>query len=148
MYIEEPDHTGHIYGPDSKEVDDKIEEINDVIGYLIAELKKRNLYENMNIIITADHGMASLSKDRLILLDQIPGIKDLIDQDKTFFYDTNAAIQPKNDTVKEILYDVSLTFFLTTIPQKIVDMVVHNKSYKSFVKENKLLSYLSEWSFT
>ena len=148
MYIEEPDHTGHIYGPDSKEVDDKIEEINDVIGYLIAELKKRNLYENMNIIITADHGMASLSKDRLILLDQIPGIKDLIDQDKTFFYDTNAAIQPKNDTVKEILYDVSLTFFLTTIPQKIVDMVVHYKSYKSFVKENKLLSYLSEWSFT
>ena len=35
LYIEEPDHTGHMFGPDSKEVDQKLEELNNVIGYLM-----------------------------------------------------------------------------------------------------------------
>ena len=35
LYIEEPDHTGHMFGPDSKEVDAKLEELNNVIGYLM-----------------------------------------------------------------------------------------------------------------
>lgn len=35
LYIEEPDHTGHMFGPDSKEVDKKLEELNDLVGYLL-----------------------------------------------------------------------------------------------------------------
>jgi len=106
LYIEEPDHTGHMFGPDSDEVNEKLEELNDVIGYLVAELKRKNLYENMNIILTSDHGMASLSEDRLILLDQIEDFDDLIDQNRTYISATNAAIQPKDDSVKETLYQV------------------------------------------
>lgn len=101
-----------MFGPDSDEVNDKLEELNDVIGYLVAELKRKNLYETMNIIVTSDHGMASLSEDRLILLDEIPDIDDLLDKERTYLYTTGAAIQPKNESVKEILYNVSDTVWL------------------------------------
>ena len=34
-----------------------------------SELKKNNIYENTNIIITSDHGMTTIDEDHLILLD-------------------------------------------------------------------------------
>ena len=36
---------------------------------LFSELKTNELYEYTNVIITSDHGMASLNEDNLILLD-------------------------------------------------------------------------------
>ena len=106
LYIEEPDHTGHMFGPDSREVNDKLEELNDVIGYLISRLKAADLYDYTNLIVTSDHGMAELSEDRLILLDEIEDFDDLVNEKETFITTTSASIQPRNDSVKELLYQV------------------------------------------
>ena len=106
LYIEEPDHTGHMFGPDSQEVDAMLEKLNNVIGHLIKQLKDAELYDSMNIIITADHGMAELSEDRLVLLEEIDDLEELTDAKRTFITTTSAMIQPKNDTVKKIVYDV------------------------------------------
>ena len=35
LYIEEPDHTGHMFGPDSPEVDQKLEELDGLVKYLV-----------------------------------------------------------------------------------------------------------------
>lgn len=32
LHIEEPDHTGHVYGPDSQEMIDKLLELDELIG--------------------------------------------------------------------------------------------------------------------
>ena len=70
LYFNEPDSTGHSYGPNSQQVLDKVEEMDGHIGYLISKLRDARLYEDMNIIITSDHGMEETSPDKFIDLSE------------------------------------------------------------------------------
>ncbi|KAM8778759.1 bis(5'-adenosyl)-triphosphatase ENPP4 isoform 1-T1 [Rhynchonycteris naso] len=70
LYWEEPDASGHKYGPEDKRNMSKVlKEVDDLIGDLVYKLKMLGLWENLNVIITSDHGMAQCSQDRLINLD-------------------------------------------------------------------------------
>uniref|UniRef100_K9IK26 Bis(5'-adenosyl)-triphosphatase ENPP4 n=1 Tax=Desmodus rotundus TaxID=9430 RepID=K9IK26_DESRO len=70
LYWEEPDASGHKYGPEDRgNMSRVLKEIDDLIGELIYKLKILGLWENLNVIITSDHGMTQCSKDRLINLD-------------------------------------------------------------------------------
>ncbi|XP_077018081.1 bis(5'-adenosyl)-triphosphatase ENPP4 [Tamandua tetradactyla] len=70
LYWEEPDASGHKYGPEDKEnMRTVLKEIDKHIGDLVHKLKMLGLWENLNVIITSDHGMTQCSKDRLINLD-------------------------------------------------------------------------------
>ncbi|XP_050391547.1 ectonucleotide pyrophosphatase/phosphodiesterase family member 5 [Patella vulgata] len=69
LYIEEPDETGHNYGPDSQEVKNKIMELDKIVGYLLKKVKKADLHEELNIILTSDHGM--MSEDHFIDLSKV-----------------------------------------------------------------------------
>ncbi|EDO48960.1 predicted protein [Nematostella vectensis] len=72
-YFEEPDHSGHMYGPESEEVVIAIRKVDTITGYLVKQLQKRHLLEKVNIIITSDHGMSSISSKKLVFLeDYIP----------------------------------------------------------------------------
>ncbi|CAL8315815.1 unnamed protein product [Merluccius merluccius] len=70
LYWEEPDESGHRLGPESTLMDDVIKDIDEKLGYLRNELKKAGLYERLNLVVTSDHGMTQLSKDKIIELDQ------------------------------------------------------------------------------
>ncbi|KAM3585571.1 uncharacterized protein V6R79_021259 [Siganus canaliculatus] len=71
LYWEEPDRSGHIYGPDNTTaMAAALKEVDDNIGLLISELKRTGLWGHINILITSDHGMAQCSADRLIRLDK------------------------------------------------------------------------------
>ncbi|VDO03702.1 unnamed protein product [Rodentolepis nana] len=64
LYMREPDYTGHAYGPDSKQVMDRVEELNDIVDYLVHLVNTTpNLRDSVNIILTSDHGMAEVSKE-------------------------------------------------------------------------------------
>lgn len=83
LYWEEPDASGHKYGPeDTKNMANVLQEVDKHIGYLIKSLKVSKLWEEINIIITSDHGMAQCSRDRLIKLDDCvePQAYTLIDK--------------------------------------------------------------------
>ncbi|XP_024413527.2 bis(5'-adenosyl)-triphosphatase ENPP4 isoform X1 [Desmodus rotundus] len=70
LYWEEPDASGHKYGPEDRgNMSRVLKEIDDLIGELIYKLKILGLWEHLNVIITSDHGMTQCSKDRLINLD-------------------------------------------------------------------------------
>uniref|UniRef100_A0A3P9I7W9 bis(5'-adenosyl)-triphosphatase n=1 Tax=Oryzias latipes TaxID=8090 RepID=A0A3P9I7W9_ORYLA len=70
LYWEEPDRSGHIFGPDNTTAMAKVlKEVDDNIGLLVSELKRTGLWGHVNLIITSDHGMAQCSNDRLIRLD-------------------------------------------------------------------------------
>uniref|UniRef100_A0A8C6R0V5 Bis(5'-adenosyl)-triphosphatase ENPP4 n=2 Tax=Nannospalax galili TaxID=1026970 RepID=A0A8C6R0V5_NANGA len=70
LYWEEPDASGHKYGPEDKENMSRVlKEIDDLIGDLVQKLKMLGLWENLNVIITSDHGMTQCSEKRLIKLD-------------------------------------------------------------------------------
>jgi len=77
LYFSDIDSKGHYYGPNSTEVNSAIEKIDQTLGQLIVGLRSRDVYDDINIIITTDHGMASTSKDSVIFLDDYVDLKDI-----------------------------------------------------------------------
>jgi len=71
-YVPEPDGTGHHYGPESQEIDNMVMKLDTLLGYFMDELAKIPVGKEVNVIITADHGMEEITKERVIVL------KDLI----------------------------------------------------------------------
>ena len=69
LYFDEVDHSGHEYGPDAPQTTQAAAHVDAAIGRLMAGLKARNM--KANIVIVSDHGMAAMSKQRVIRLDQI-----------------------------------------------------------------------------
>lgn len=69
LYWEEPDESGHNVGPESPLMDVVIEDIDVKLGFLRDKLKTAGLYDKINLIVTSDHGMTQLSRDKVIELD-------------------------------------------------------------------------------
>ncbi|XP_053143212.1 ectonucleotide pyrophosphatase/phosphodiesterase family member 1 isoform X2 [Hemicordylus capensis] len=61
LYLEEPDYSGHRYGPISSEVILALQRVDKVIGILMDGLKQMNLHNCINIILASDHGMEAAS---------------------------------------------------------------------------------------
>lgn len=70
-YFDEPDHSGHKFGPDSKELEKKIIELDQLIGIFLSEIEKLPIADNINIIVTSDHGMCNISNDRKVPLKEL-----------------------------------------------------------------------------
>lgn len=68
-YIHEPDGWGHIYGPDNEELKPKIIYLDSLVGIFINKIDQLPNKDQINIIITSDHGMGMISKDRVVYLD-------------------------------------------------------------------------------
>ena len=68
-YFEEPDAVMHEYGPDSDEIIPTIEHIDSALAYFFREIRRSPVFDRINFIVTADHGMAQLSKERYINLN-------------------------------------------------------------------------------
>ncbi|XP_052811046.1 ectonucleotide pyrophosphatase/phosphodiesterase family member 5-like isoform X1 [Mya arenaria] len=60
LYFEEPDKIAHQVGPDSPEVLSVLFQLEKVLDDLFWALKDANIYENTDIIVLSDHGMASI----------------------------------------------------------------------------------------
>jgi len=69
LYFEAVDSAGHGFGPDSPQVNQAIATVDAAIARLVAGLKARGM--PANLIIVADHGMASVGQDNLAMLDDM-----------------------------------------------------------------------------
>ena len=70
LYFSDVDNAGHEYGPDSDEVRGTVLEIDREIGELVAGVDAIGLSDRVHYVVVSDHGMAALSPDRVIVLDQ------------------------------------------------------------------------------
>jgi alkaline phosphatase/predicted AlkP superfamily pyrophosphatase or phosphodiesterase len=81
LYFEEPDSTGHDYGPGSAEVTAAIAKADATLGLLLAGLEAAGLWgdgeggaaaaaagDGVNLVVVADHGMAATSEARVVTL--------------------------------------------------------------------------------
>ncbi len=98
-YFSMTDKAGHSYGPNSPEVKEAIRQADAAIGRLIEGLESRGLLGKMHLIIVSDHGMAELSPDRRIFLD------DYIDLSRVRIVDMSpvAMLLPQPDYLEEAL---------------------------------------------
>lgn len=69
LYFDLVDTAGHRYGPDALETNAAVAEVDAAIARLIAGLNARGYGDRANIVVAADHGMASQAADAIIELD-------------------------------------------------------------------------------
>lgn len=100
LYFDSADSYGHSFGTDSPELTNALVSLDSVLNYLFTELKKRNLFDKMNIIIVSDHGMINLSKDKILDLKEIINLQDADIINNSAF----ALIQPKEGNI-DIVYN-------------------------------------------
>lgn len=68
LYYSEPDHAGHTYGPNSKEVKEQVLYVDKKVGELYKKLMQLPIAKNINFIIVSDHGMRTITEDKKIML--------------------------------------------------------------------------------
>ena len=71
LYFDEPDHSGHEFGPDSPKTAEAAARADSAVGRLMQGLRARGLYDKVNVVVVSDHGMSALSPDRVVYLDDV-----------------------------------------------------------------------------
>lgn len=104
IYFDEPDSTGHKFGPYSKEYmakvttsnviywpmslfkykHVKIGEMDSILGYLLDGLNRLKMENKINILIVSDHGITTMSKDQFVFVQNYVNMS-LIDDLKTIY---------------------------------------------------------------
>lgn len=98
FYLSIMDDFGHRYGPKSDSIAIGIQEVDLTIGYLIEELKRIKVWPQVNIIITSDHGMAEVSSERVIVIDEIIDLNDVTMID----WSPVAMLQPNENKLEKV----------------------------------------------
>lgn len=72
-YIEEPDHLGHHFTPEGKEVFAMVEKLDSVVGYFLNRLNTLPVGNKVDFLIVSDHGMETYYPERSVnLSDYMP----------------------------------------------------------------------------
>ncbi len=71
LYFDAVDHAGHKHGPDSPQVDAALRATDAALGRLLQGLKQRELFQQINLIVLSDHGMAAVPAGNTVLLDDL-----------------------------------------------------------------------------
>ncbi len=110
LYFDEPDHTGHNFGPLSPENKKMVIKMDSIMGELSRRLDQLPIGKQINLIIVSDHGMANISNDKKVaVLDYLKpewlGYKDVINpimslQAKAGFQDSIANALKKVPHIK------------------------------------------------
>jgi predicted AlkP superfamily pyrophosphatase or phosphodiesterase len=96
LYFDAVDHAGHKYGPDTPQVNDALRETDEAMTRLVQGLRQRGLFDQINLIVLADHGMASVPEQNSVMIDR------LIPQDSVQTVSTGilAGFNPKDGSAK------------------------------------------------
>ena len=71
LYFDAVDHAGHEHGPDTPQVNDALRDTDAAMARLVQGLKQRGLFDKINMIVLADHGMASNPLSNSVMIDQL-----------------------------------------------------------------------------
>ena len=98
LYLSDVDGAGHRHGPDSEELARAVGRVDSLVQVLDERLRDFGYADAVNLIITSDHGMASTSRERVVLLD------DHIDLDDVHIPDLDpvAMLRPKPGQLEQV----------------------------------------------
>lgn len=150
-YIQEPDGVGHKVGPDNPEMITMIEYLDSLIGVFNKKIEALPIADKINVIITSDHGMGNISKEKTVYLfdlikkswcKQVDGGNPVYAVEaKDEFYDTiynilskteHITFWEKNKVPKRLHYGTSV---------RVKDFVVVADSSWSLLKSHKKKAY-------
>lgn len=70
-YYPEPDGVGHRHGPESDETKEMLHYLDSLVGDFLDKLATLPIADQVNVIITSDHGMSATSAERTVFLDKV-----------------------------------------------------------------------------
>ncbi|KAK3092134.1 hypothetical protein FSP39_025474 [Pinctada imbricata] len=129
LYFHEPDSTGHRYGPGSRQVREKVEEMDNMLGYIMEQFTSNNLWATTNLIVTSDHGMADMDlKNKIIDISKIISIKN----DINFTLDSGAFMQifPKTSAIDIVDNLNSPNLEMTAYLKENIPEIWHYKNHR------------------
>jgi predicted AlkP superfamily pyrophosphatase or phosphodiesterase len=78
LYFDIVDSAGHDFGPRAPKTAEAVRTVDAAISRLLAGLERLGLRESANLVIVSDHGMSETSPDRVIFLDDLMPINDVL----------------------------------------------------------------------
>lgn len=66
LYMEEPDGAGHRSGPRGEETHQTVQTMDSLVGVLMKGIVQLPFSDQVNLIVTSDHGMTDISPERFI----------------------------------------------------------------------------------
>lgn len=121
-YFDEPDHIGHDKGPDSKALKYKIAELDFYLGIFMKKIAKLPIAEQVNIIITSDHGMNATSNERKEVISEYVKMEWI---DKIEGYNPNFNIKAKDGFIDSIFLNIQRAEHLTAWKSEEVPEYLH-----------------------
>ena len=97
FYFSFLDSAGHKFGPESAQVEQALQRVDRLLGRLLTGLEQHSLLDKVNLVLTSDHGMETMSPERVIFLD------DYVDLGRIEVVDWSpaAALRPAADYLVE-----------------------------------------------
>jgi predicted AlkP superfamily pyrophosphatase or phosphodiesterase len=77
LYFEDVDSAAHNFGPASRNVRDAVSRVDAYLGRLLRGLERRGIHDDVNLVITSDHGLSETSVDRVVVLDEYINLGDV-----------------------------------------------------------------------
>ena len=71
LYFHDTDTYGHNFGPNSAEINQSIQRLDSLIGYLNYGLSKIGMSDSVNVILVSDHGMTDISSEEYINIEEM-----------------------------------------------------------------------------
>lgn len=68
LYFDQPDGTGHTFGPLSPENEKMVRKMDSLMAQLSSKLDQLAIGKEINLIIVSDHGMANISNDKKVAI--------------------------------------------------------------------------------
>ncbi|KAL0102054.1 hypothetical protein PUN28_018535 [Cardiocondyla obscurior] len=78
LYIEDPDYHGHVIGINSPEFNEILKKLDNITRYMHHKIDYYGLTKDLNVIHLSDHGMASVTMERIINLTNYINATDYI----------------------------------------------------------------------
>lgn len=69
LYFADPNDTAHRVGPEAPDALAAVRRVDDMIGRLQHGLEEHGLAASTDLVVTSDHGMAQMSTERVVVLD-------------------------------------------------------------------------------
>lgn len=77
LYFSTVDSRGHSDGTYADATKEALTMVDGHLGTLVERLKEEGMWEEINMIVTSDHGMQDLSDDRVVFLDDMIDLDDV-----------------------------------------------------------------------
>lgn len=100
LYFSDVDSAGHTHGPEAPETRTAVMAVDTAMERLVQGVDRLGLADSVNYVITSDHGMAQLSRDRVIVLDDYIDVStvDIIESSPIL------ALEPREGVSVERIY--------------------------------------------